>query len=305
MNILITGGTGFLGSAIAGSLASANRVSVISRGNKYGYLAKKDIKKLSIIECNLTDKKALKKNFPSDIDLVIHCAGLTGMRPDLRCPDDLIESNLISTINIIEAMIDNGVKRLVFSSSMTVYGVDNRIPVKESGILEPVHLYGLSKKWAEDAIRAYSGNDLISHLIIRYPGLYGYPRKSGYIYNTARRMIKNEDVCIDTGGLNFWETMNIEDAVEITRRILSSWCGKSMNETSNCSYGEETDFVSTASMIKKITGSSSAIKVKKPLGYIKFYLDNSRARRITGGLKFTFGGSLKRFLMLRRNWIEE
>lgn len=122
-----------------------------------------------------------KKILPYDIDLIIHCAAKIKIYPDGRYSDNLVEDNLISTINLIEAMIEKGIKNIVLCSSVTVYGVENNIPINENGILKPINFYGFTKKWAEEAIINYSRKKFLNALILRLPGLYGYTRTSGYI----------------------------------------------------------------------------------------------------------------------------
>jgi nucleoside-diphosphate-sugar epimerase len=178
---------------------------------------------------------------------------------------------------------------------MTVYSAKNTIPVKESGNLGSIHFYGMSKKWAEEAIISCAQRGLIKALILRYPGLYGYPRENGYIFNITRKLLNNENISIDTRGLKFWEAINIEDAAEITAKIIERWDWKKKFEIMNCSYGEEVDFIKTAFKIKDIVHSNSLIKIKKPLDYIKFYMDNSKLKGLID-FNYNFDRTLKKFV---------
>ena len=303
MNILITGGTGFLGSHLARRLPD-NNIKIIASGAKGGYLTAEEREKYNFEQCDIRDRAALNRALSSGIDLVIHCAAIIKIQNDGRCPEELIEVNLNSTINLVEAMVEKGIKNIVFCSSMTVYGADNDIPVGEDGILEPVHFYGLSKKWAEEAIKSYADKDLINALILRYPGLYGRPKDSGYIYNLFKKMLKGEKVVVDSAGLKFWETLNIDDAVGITKAVLQKQDWSKNWEVLNCSYGQEVDFVDTAFKIKELTGSNSDIEVKKPLDYIKFYLDNSKIKGFLGSFDYQFAKSLARFLEQNKDWLK-
>lgn len=303
MNILITGGTGFLGAHLARSLSGSHNISIMATDRKSDYLSPEEIKKFNFVQLDIKNKEALVSVLPFDIDLIIHCAAMISIQNDGRCPDGLPDNNLNTTINLMEVMVDKGIKNLLFCSSMTVYGINNYVPVKESGKLQPIHFYGLSKKWAEEAIKMYANNGLINALILRYPGLYGYPKAAGYVYNSAKRMIKNEKVVVDTKGLKFWESINIDDAVDITKNILSRWDWKKAIETFNCAYGEYLDFVAIAFKIKKMLVSDSAIQVNEPCDYIKFYLDNSKVKSLLGGFKYNFDDSLKSFLTNYRDWI--
>lgn len=304
MHILITGGTGFLGSSLAKNFSRNNNISIIARGNEKDFLSKKELIKFNFITCDINNRDSLQKNLSSKIDLVIHCAGVMNTQVASRCTTGLIETNLVATKNLIETMINKGIKKIVFSSSMTVYSPRSRVPVSENSRLEPVHFYGMSKKWAEEMLSGYAQRGLIKALILRYPGIYGYPRKSGYIHNITRKLLRNEDVIIDTKGLKFWETINIEDAADITKRVVELEMPENDCEIVNCSYGEETDFINTAFKIKKIVNSKSSVKIKKSLDYRKFYLNNSKLRSLID-FNYNFEKGLSFFLKSYENWIRK
>ncbi len=296
MNILITGGTGLLGSHLAHRLCGEHSTTVLSRGLKGGYLKEEAKNGCAHIKCDLADKDAVKIALSVDTDLVIHCAGMVKISQDGRCPESLIENNVVSTLNLLEAMADKGIKRLIFASSMTVYSPGNMVPVKENGMLRPCHFYGLSKKWAEESIIEYADKGLIRAIIIRYPGLFGNSRKDGYIYSIAKKMLKGEPVSVDTNGLKFWESINVEDASAITERLLNVYGWSKPCDIVNCSYGQEVDIVDVAYMIKEMIASSSSIEVVQPLGYARFYMDNAAIRNILNDYDYSFSKGLESFL---------
>ncbi|MBI4244272.1 MAG: NAD(P)-dependent oxidoreductase [Planctomycetes bacterium] len=305
MNILITGGTGFLGSHLARCLSDNNKIRIIASGTEGNYLSDEEAQKYNFAQCDIRNKASIGKVLSSDIDLVIHCAAVIRIQNDGRCPDDVVEINLNSTINLIEAMVDKGIKNIIFCSSMTVYGVRNRIPVKEDGLLEPIHFYGISKKWAEEAIKSYANKGMINALILRYPGLYGYPKDSGYIYNLSKKILKGEEVVVDSTGLKFWESLSVDDATSMTKEVLDKYDWGKQWEVINCGYGQEVDFVDTAFKIKKLTGSDSKIEVKEPLDYIKFYLDNSKIKGLLDDFDYDFEKKLNEFLQENKSWLAQ
>ncbi|MCF7917295.1 MAG: NAD(P)-dependent oxidoreductase [Candidatus Omnitrophica bacterium] len=304
MKVLITGGTGFLGSHLAKQFKRKNAIKIMARKMESNYLTKDQLNTYDFVQCDIRNRNSIKRSLSSDIDLVIHCAGLINIRKDGRCSPNLIETNLNATINLIESMIDRGIKKILFCSSMTVYGAKNKIPVKENSILNPIHFYGHSKKWAEEAIKFYAQQGLIKALIVRYPGLYGYPRKTGYIYNVSRKILHKEKVNIITTGLKFWETMNIADAAVITKKILKRFKGNRNYEILNCSYGEEIDIIDTAFKIRDFYNSKVPINVKKPVDYVKYYLDNTELKKRVY-FNYNFEKSLKKFLSTYKNWLQE
>lgn len=295
MNILITGGTGFLGAHLARELCGSHKLYLLSRNPTRDNLRKLGVRNARLIRCDLTRRGDIQSAFPEGIGLVIHCAGRINVEPD-RCPEGLAEANLTGTVNLIEAMIDKSAEKLFFASSMTVYSPHNKMPVNESGRLEPVHFYGLTKKWAEGAIQNYAKKGFIKALIFRYPGLFGYPRSGGYLHAIASKLLKGQDVIINASGLRFWEAMNIEDAAQITRRALTAWNWDKQCAVFNCSYGEETDFVETAFKAKKMLNSGSRLEVKGCPSYSRFFLDNRRLKKMFKKFDYNFDQGLKKFL---------
>ena len=302
MKILVTGGTGFLGSCLTRELSKENDIVIMARGEKKSYLHNNEMKEFNFIKCDMRDKYSLEKILPDQIDLVIHCAGAIDIKEVNGDIGGLIESNLSTTINLIESMIKKGIPRLIFSSSMTVYGINNAAPVSENDILDPIHFYGLSKKWSEEVIIKYAVRKFIKAAILRYPGLYGYPRDSGYIYNIIKKMLKHEGIFIDTTDLKFWECISISDACSITHDFIRAWNWKLDFSVVNCSYGEELDFIKTAFKIKDLIKSKSRIVVKEPVDYIKFFLDNSRIRSMID-FNYSFDKGMNSFLDKYRNWL--
>ncbi|MCP4652340.1 MAG: NAD(P)-dependent oxidoreductase [Candidatus Omnitrophica bacterium] len=296
MNIAITGGAGFLGSYLARNFSAENHVTVIDIHSP------NPVSGVDFKQCDIRDAASLEGALSAEIDLVIHCAAVIKIQNDGRCPNGMVDVNLQATINLMETMVNKNIGKLIFCSSMTVYAADNASPVKENARLDPIHFYGLSKKWGEDAIAAYANKGLIKALILRYPGLYGYPRRAGYIYNVAKKLINNELVLVDSTGLKFWETIYVGDASQLTKKIATAYDWSSNLEIINCSYGQETDFVMTASKIKAVLGSSSKIEIKEPKDYVKFYLDNSKLKNITGSFDYNFDGGLKMFLGDNLQW---
>ena len=142
-------------------------------------------------------------------------------------------------------------------------------------------------------------------MILRYPGLYGYPKASGYIYNLSRNILKGEDAVIDSTGLKFWESLNVDDAACMTKAILNTYDWSKQWEVINCGYGQEVDFVNTAFKIKQLIGSDSQIKVKEPLDYIRFYLDNSRMKEYENSFNYDFEKSLTKYLKQNTTWLEQ
>jgi nucleoside-diphosphate-sugar epimerase len=199
-----------------------------------------------------------------------------------------LKTNLLGLNNLL-SLLDDKVK-VIYFSSMTVYDEKAISPVKEDSNLLPLHVYGLSKVYAEQLVKFYN----FKSIIIRIPGIYGGDRKSGLIYNTIKNMKKNFDVEIDTSNIGYWETMHIDDMLDMFSKLLKNYKYKTKYEIYNISYGEPTDILDTVYFIKTILGSKSNIKINK--NYKDFYLSNNKIVSFIGSPLMTFKERLKLYV---------
>ena len=179
-------------------------------------------------------------------------------------------NNLLSVLKKL-----NEEMNIIYFSSMTVYDKNAISPVVESSALAPLHTYGLSKVYAESLVRYYA----MKSVIIRIPGIYGGDRKSGLIYNTVQKLKNNENVTIDTTGLGYWETLHIDDMLDMFSEFLDSYRYSSEYEVFNIAYGQMTDMVETVEFIAEQAKSNSKIDVNKK--YKDFYLSNDKILNYT------------------------
>ena len=156
MKILVTGGTGYIGSHTAVELLNSNYEIVIVDNlsnskievvDKIKQITGKDFK---FYQIDLRDKDKLSNIFKEDkIDAVIHFAGLKAVGESVEKPLLYYRNNLDSTLTLCEVMNDYNVKKLVFSSSATVYGSQKVLPIKETASLSTTNPYGSTKLFIE------------------------------------------------------------------------------------------------------------------------------------------------------------
>jgi UDP-glucose 4-epimerase len=297
MRILFFGGSGFLGSRYLQLFSKKHNIIVVCRSSEFPYFSKKVSEEIRFIKCDITDKESLNKLLLSGFDLVVHAAAKINISNESKGFQELIQTNVLGTVNILEAVVNAKIKKILFCSSMTVYSPETAIPALENSSLSPVHFYGISKMWAEDVIRMYAEKKRIKALIIRYPGLYGLPKRSGYIYSIAYKMLRDQPVEVNTQGLKFWESMHIDDALVITEKLLNVWEWDKDYETMNCGYGGEVDRIKTAYRIKEMLNSKSHINTIEPLDYKRFYLSNSKIKSLLNSdFDYDFEKGLGKFL---------
>lgn len=176
MRILVTGGTGFIGSHTCVELLDSGYEVVIVDNLSN---SKKDVvdkinvisgKNVKFYEADVCDKSALRNIFKeNEIDAVIHFAGFKAVGESVAKPLMYYRNNIDSTLSLLEVMNEFNVKKIVFSSSATVYGNPKSLPIKEDFPLSTTNPYGSTKLMIENILRdlAISDKDW-SIAILRY-----------------------------------------------------------------------------------------------------------------------------------------
>mgnify|MGYP003308048269 CR=1 FL=1 len=159
MSVLVTGGAGYIGSHTCVEMLNAGYDVVVidnldnSSSESLKRVEKITGKALKFYENDVRDKTALRKIFSQNkIEAVIHFAGLKAVGESVKLPIKYYSNNLESTLSLIEVMTEFNVKKFVFSSSATVYGVAKEMPLKEGMGLGAINPYGRTKLFIEDQI---------------------------------------------------------------------------------------------------------------------------------------------------------
>ena len=166
MNVLLTGGAGYIGSHTAVALAKTGFTPVIydnfcnSNKSVIERLEKIIGKPLIVIEGDVRDTQKLVQALSEhQIQSVIHFAGLKAVGESVSMPIEYYANNIQGTISLLQAMQKVGVKTLVFSSSATVYGEPRYLPYDESHPTKPMNPYGQSKLQVEEILRDLANSD--------------------------------------------------------------------------------------------------------------------------------------------------
>lgn len=166
MKVLVTGGAGFIGSHTCVQLMSAGHEVVIvdnfcnSKPETIGNIEKIVGRPVHLYRNDLRDLEAMRRVFAEHhIDAVIHFAGLKSVPESIQKPLAYYENNLGSTFVLCQAMLEADCKRIVFSSSATVYGNDNPVPFKEGMPTSAINPYGYTKVMIEQFLTDLSAAD--------------------------------------------------------------------------------------------------------------------------------------------------
>lgn len=175
MSVLVTGGTGYIGSHTCVELLNSGEDIVIidnlynSKTEVLERIKKITGKDVTFYNADVRDKAALNEIFNKhNIDSVIHFAGLKAVGESVEKPMLYYDNNLISTINLCEVMKEHGCKNLVFSSSATVYGNAEKMPLYEDMPLGAINPYGKTKWFIEEILRDEAKTGNWSVVLLRY-----------------------------------------------------------------------------------------------------------------------------------------
>lgn len=188
MKILVTGGAGYIGSHTCVELLNAGyEVCIVddfsnSKPEVLNRIREITGKDFAFYELDVADKEGMRKVFSENaIDAVIHFAGFKAVGESVAQPLKYYRNNLGSTFTLCELMDEFNVKRLVFSSSATVYGVPKTVPIREDFPLSTTNPYGATKLMQEDIFRDIANADADwSIALLRYFNPIG-AHKSGRI----------------------------------------------------------------------------------------------------------------------------
>ncbi len=188
MSVLVTGGAGYIGSHTCVEMLDAGYDVVVvdnldnSSKESLNRVEKITGKKVKFYENDVRDKQGLRKIFSENkIEAVIHFAGLKAVGESVKKPMMYYSNNIDSTLVLIDVMNEFGVKKIVFSSSATVYGVAKEMPLKEGMPTGAINPYGRTKLFIEEILRdLYVSDNEWSIALLRYFNPIG-AHKSGII----------------------------------------------------------------------------------------------------------------------------
>lgn len=193
MKAFITGGAGFIGSTLADHLLMDDNEVVIYDNLSTGQLSFIDgarkHPRCRFVPADLLDERALTEAMRGS-DFVFHLAANADVRFGLEHPRRDLEQNTIATYNVLEAMRANGIRKLAFSSTGSIYGEAAQIPTPEDTAF-PVQtsLYGASKLACEGLIHAYSEGYGMQAWIFRFVSILGERYTHGHVLDFVKRLL--------------------------------------------------------------------------------------------------------------------
>ena len=189
MKTLVTGGAGYIGATTVQSLLDSGHEVVVYDNLSKGY-ASAVPKSVQCVQGELADRDRLERLFRDyHPDAVLHFAALIEAGESMKVPEKYFRTNSCSTLCLLEAMLANGIRKLIFSSTAALYGEPKRIPIQEDDALEPTNAYGESKLLVERMLAWFHRVHGLAYASLRYFNAAGSNGKSGELHNPESHLI--------------------------------------------------------------------------------------------------------------------
>ena len=192
MKVLVTGGAGFIGSNLVNKLVELDyQVEVID--NNLRDLTKIN-KKANYHKYDLSDVNNLNQvaRILNSVDTVFHLAARARVQPSIDDPVGYEMNNTLSTVNILKSCVDSNVRRFVYSSSSSVYGDNDNMPLKENFKPNPLSPYGAQKYYGEILCNTFAEVYDIETVSLRYFNVYGEGQNIGGAYSLVIGIFFNQ-----------------------------------------------------------------------------------------------------------------
>ena len=255
--VVVTGGSGFIGSNLAGELANREDVIIIdnlSTGRIENTQDLIDRDNVNLVKGSITDLKLLNKTF-EDVDCVFHQAAIPSVQRSVENPSATNEANIHGTLNVLNAARDHGVKKVIYASSSSVYGDTPELPKREDMKPNPLSPYAVSKLAGEYYCKVFSDIYGINTVCLRYFNVYGPNQdpKSEYAAVIPRfitRVLNNQPPVIFGDGEQTRDFTFVKDVV--MANILAMEKGKGVF---NIAFGKRISINELANKITEIMNS--------------------------------------------------
>ena len=281
MQILVTGGAGFIGSNLVdGLIAKGHKVIVVdnlSTGKKKNLNQQAEFYQLDI------RKEELKQVFAANqITHVIHHAAQIDVQHSIKDPSFDAQNNILGTINLLENCRAFGVEKIIYASSAAVYGEPEYLPLDEEHPIKAMSPYGISKHTPEHYIKMYSQLYNLKYTIFRYANAYG-PRQDpkgegGVVSIFVDQMLAQKRPHIFGDGQQTRDFIHIYDIVKANILALKSGDNSLLN-ISTANRDSVNDLVSNLNQISAYDLKPIYEKAR-PGDILHSSLDNSKAKEI-------------------------
>ena len=283
MNILVTGGAGFIGSHLVRHLLAKGE-NVTALDNLSTGLAENLPPEAKLVEMDILDEDLPKVVATGAFDAIVHLAAQTMVDTSIKNPLLDTRENLLGTVQVLEAARAANVKRVIFASTAAVYGdvKEDDLPVREAQATLPLSFYGLSKLSVEKYLEMYRKIYGMEYVVLRFANVYGERQgdggEGGVISIFAKAVAEGRDITIYGDGE---QTRDFVYAGDIAEGIWAALRTEEVNAAYNLSTQTETSLRELVSLLAEIRGREIVPKygAEREGDIYKSMLSNNRARR--------------------------
>ena len=194
MAVLITGGAGYIGSHAVKILHEKGYQTVVIDNLTEGHEQSLDLTETKFYKGNIDDRNLLNKIFMENkIDGVMHFAAYLVVPESQIMPYKYYKNNVGATLELLDSMVENGIKHIVFSSTAATYGIPENIPITEDEHQKPINTYGETKLAIEKMLACFDRAHGVKYIALRYFNVAGAYRTGeiGEDHNTEPHIIPN------------------------------------------------------------------------------------------------------------------
>ena len=289
--ILVTGADGFIGSHLTEILsAKGYEVKALSQYNSFnnwGWLEQVNCKNdIEILSGDIRDSNYCK-TITKDVEIIFHLAALIAIPFSYVAPDSYIETNIRGTLNICQAAKENGVSRLIHTSTSEVYGTAQYVPIDEKHPLQPQSPYSATKIAADAMAMSFYNSFDLPVTIVRPFNTYGPRQSARAVIPTIITQIASGKKQIKLGDQSPTRDFNyVEDCCRGFVELAES--KKTIGETINIGSNTEISIGDTFNLIKELMSSDVTLiddeqrKRPKKSEVFRLWCDNQKINKLVG-----------------------
>ena len=231
MKILVTGGAGFIGSHLCEILLKKKKIKSVIILDNLEDGDRKNIKhlkskKIKIQKKDINNYNSIIKCF-KNVDVVVHLAALSDIVPSINDPKNYLKTNIIGTMNILESMRKNKVKKIIYAASSSCYGLPKKFPTDEKESIDTRYPYSFSKNIGEQVIQHWSKVYKINYISLRLFNVYGTRSRTHGAYGAAlgvflKQKISKKPLTIVGNGNQKRDFIYVSDVCEAFYKSIKS-----------------------------------------------------------------------------------
>jgi NAD dependent epimerase/dehydratase len=291
MRVLVTGADGFIGSHLVELLAQhgakVRALSLYNSFNDWGWLEAIDPSlKVEVVTGDVRDK-AQMSTLMKDIDVVFHLASLIAIPYSYVAPESYVQTNVQGTLNIVQAAMERGVKRVVHTSTSEVYGTARKVPISEEHPLQPQSPYSATKIAADSIAMSFHHAFALPLVVARPFNTYGPRQSARAVIPTIITQLLEGKKRIRLGRVD--PTRDFNYVADICEGMIAlAQCDEAVGQVVNIGSGSEISIGELANMIGHVMGTkfeieTEAARLRPEESEVERLLcDGSRLRKLTG-----------------------